>query len=1043
MIFYLQNDNKLRYCILLLISQLILIAVLPKKIQAAENSYKVNKALVDAIVTGKVTDENGEALVGVSIRVKGTRIGTSTTGSGDFSITIPASVSNAVLEVSYLGFLSQEVAVSGRTRINIQLKSAVAGLNEVVVVGYNQVKKTDLTGATVSVSAEDIRSRPVANALQAIQGKAAGVDVTSNERPGEVGKILIRGARSLTATNVPLYVVDGVPLAAGGIEAINPNDIEAIDILKDASATAVYGSRGANGVVIITTKRGKTGSLSLNYAGTSTIEKLHDRTEMMNSAQYIQFRRDANKVTTPTQASDKLLFGQDPYAYANVLKGWVGDTFDGSLVPTTDWGDMVLRTGVSQDHNLSVSGGTEKIKAYGSFGYLSQLGTQLGQDYKRYSSNFSVDIKPVKWFSMGGSVNVAYGLQNYGYATPSGNTGPASLYLAAQAMLPFTVPFADNGNRINLPGGDINILNPLGEDKYNINLRKVLRTMGSLYAEVTIMDGLKYRVNFGPDFYNYNNGRWMDEHSILRGGGEPGSTNSAQLTQNSKLSYTLDHLLYYNKTLGKHDFGLTLLQSSSSNREETSDMKATKLPYNSQLWYQLNSVSALDGFSSGLITSTLVSYMGRFNYSYNNKYLLTVSGRWDGASVLADGHKWDFFPSAALAWRIDQEDFMKGISWVDQFKVRLGVGSTGNAAVEPYSTLGILQTLYYTFGSSVQPGYVASDASLAKPIPLPNHGLGWEHTTQYNLGLDFSILKGRVSGALDLYTSRTKDLLLMKSIPSINGYTQSLVNIGATANKGIELTLNTVNIKKNDFTWSTTLSLSANRDRIVQLANGKIDDIGNKWFINQRLKVYYDYVKIGIWQNTPEDLAEIAKFKANGNTFKPGDIRIKDLNGDYKIDANNDRQIVGHANPDWVGGMSNTFRYKNFDLTCFIFSRLGYQIEAGAESLQGRFAQRVVDYWTPNNPTNDYPAPNTGSAAGDPYKSSMNYQSGSFIKIRDISLGYYLPDALCKKLTLSKVKVYAQALNPGLIYSKVDWIDPDTGNSTFNRGFVLGLNVGF
>jgi TonB-linked SusC/RagA family outer membrane protein len=1010
-----------------------------------------NAAVVaDVVVTGKVTDEKGEALIGVVVKVKDSQTGAATDVNGVYSVKIPAAVTDPVLVISYIGYTTQEIPVKGRASINIQLQPDSKALNEVVVVGYNTIKKSDVTGAVVSISAEDIRSRPVVNALDAMQGKAAGVDITTSDRPGVLGSILIRGQRSLTASSSPLYVVDGVPLATGGIEAINPNDIQSIDVLKDASATAIYGSRGANGVIIVTTKRGKNGSLSINYAGSVTFNNIVDRTQMMNSAQYIDFRREAFRnqgsyPTVPTRAADSSIFlaAKDPAAWANILKGWQGGTFDGSLVPTTDWTSLVTRTGVMQDHNLSVSGGSEKIRAYTSFGYLNQVGTQIGQDYQRYSGKVSVDITPTKWFAMGASANITQSTQNYGFASSS-PSGAGSIYAAAQGMLPYAVPYnPTTGAFIALPGGDIGILNPVNENNYSINRRTILRTLGSVYAEVTFMKGLKYRVNFGPDFYNYQDGQFQTANAINRGGGQTGSTNFAELSRDNKFAYTLDNLLYYDKTIGKHTFGITLLQSSSRNRDEPSDMSAVNLPYDSQLWYQLNSVAALNTFSTGLTETQLSSYMARANYSFNNKYLLTASARWDGASQLAPGHKWDFFPSVALAWRIDQEDFLKNITWIDQLKARLGLGTTGNSAVGAYSTEGKLQTLYYTFGSSVQPGYVSSDASLAVPISFPNPNLSWEHTTQYNLGIDFGFLKGRISGVIDLYVSRTNDLLLLRTIPSVNGYTTSLDNVGISANKGIDITLNTINIRKRDFTWTTTFNFSANRDRIVKLENGYSDDINNSWFIDQRLNVYYDFKKIGIWQNTPADLAEIAKYKANGQTFAPGQIKVADLNGDYKIDANNDRTVVGHANPDWIGGITNSFDYKNFNLSIFIYSRWGFTVKTANETLQGRYAQRQLDYWTPTNPTNAYPAPNYGSAAGDTYVSSMDYQNGSFVAIRNISLGYYLPDRFSKKLNVSKVKVFAQVVNPGLIYSGVSWINPDTGTSTYNRGIILGLNVGF
>ncbi|WP_441901813.1 SusC/RagA family TonB-linked outer membrane protein [Pedobacter psychrotolerans] len=1063
---YRQNMSGSKKFLIMGISALSLI-ITGNSAQAAI-TYKTESLIIkkgknfDDTVKGKITDDKGATLVGVIVKLKNTTLVTTTDANGAFSITIPSGTSNPVLVISYVGYTTQEVPVNGQANMTIQIKSAINDLEEIVVVGYNTVKKSDLTGAVVSVGAEEIRSRPVTNALQAIQGKAAGVDITSNERPGQLGSILIRGVRSLTASNSPLYVVDGIPLQAGGIDAINPNDIETIDILKDASATAIYGSRGANGVVLVTTKKGKAGRLTLDYVGTATIETLNDRMDMMNSGEYIEFRRDAYRRTAylnsingtniqpiyaypvvATQAADREIFKQDPNMLTNLDKGWVNGVFDGSLVPTTDWGDLVTRTGVTQDHVLSVSGGTDKIKAYGSFGYLNQTGTQLGQDFERYSGKLSVEINPVKWFRMGANLTATYGLQNYGFQAASAS-GAGNIYAAARGMLPLAIPFDANGNRINLPGGDINIQNPVLEADYNINLRKTLRTLGSVFAEVNLLKGLKYRINFGPDFSNFYNGRFQDAKSVNRDAGVPGSINNyAQLNQSNRFAYTLDHLLYYDKTINKHNFGVTLLQSSSSFREESSSLTGSKISLPNSLWYGLNTgnITGLDAFDTNLRKSTLVSYMARANYSFNSKYLLTASARWDGASQLAAGNKWDFFPSAALAWRLEQEDFMKNIKWVDQLKLRLGVGSTGNSSVDIGSTLGLLQPLTYTYGSSAQTGYVSSDASLANPIPLPNKLLSWEKTLQYNLGLDFDILKGRISGSLDIYKSKTTDLILLKKIASVNGYTTSYDNIGSTKNKGLDLTLNTVNIKTKDFTWESTLNFSTSKDEIVKLDNG--DMVIDRFFIGQRNGVAYDFVKEGIWQNTPEDLAEIAKYKQNGVTFSPGSIKVKDLNGDYKIDANNDRQILGHYNPSWTGGLTNTFGYKQFDLSIFIVARYNFLIQTGAEALQGRFAQRVVDYWTPTNPTNAYPAPNYASASGDQYVSALNYQDASFIKIRNISLGYNFASEMAKKLTLSRLRIYAQAINPGLIYSKVKWIDPDLGGSTFNRGFVFGINASF
>src|SRR5690606_30163214 len=409
-------------------------------------------------VKGTVRDAEGEALPGVTVQVKGATTATTTTADGAFSINASPT---EVLVFSMIGYESQEQRINNRASLSVMLEAESELMEEVVVVGYNVVKKGDLTGSVVSVSSDDITAMPVQNPLQALQGRAAGLDVTSNERPGEMGSIRVRGERSLLASNSPLYVVDGVPLSSGGIEFLNPKDIEAIDVLKDASATAIYGSRGANGVIIVTTKRGVAGRTTLNYSVTSTVENLTDRTKMMDADQYIDFRRDAYRFIgqypdAPNKERDEEIFGGDPYAWENVEKGWANGQWDGSLVPTTDWSSYVTKTGVTHDHILSASGGTEKLQAYGSVGYLKQDGTQKGQDYERFSGKLTIDIKPKDWFKMGAVLNTTLGDQNYGYQT-SNATGPGNLYAAARGMLPYAVPYDNDGNRINLPGGDVNI----------------------------------------------------------------------------------------------------------------------------------------------------------------------------------------------------------------------------------------------------------------------------------------------------------------------------------------------------------------------------------------------------------------------------------------------------------------------------------------------------------------------------------------------------------------------------------------------------------
>lgn len=1013
-------------------------------------------------ITGLVVDGNGESIIGASVLVKGTTNGIITDIDGKFTLNdVPEA---GVIQISYIGYKTQEISAKNKTNLKVVLVEDNEMLDEVVVVGYGVQKKSDVTGAMIRVGSEELNSRPVANAFEAMQGKAAGVDIVSNERPGEVGTINVRGVRSLSASNTPLYVVDGIPLMSNsGIETLNPQDIESIDVLKDASATAIYGSRGANGVILVTTKSGKEGKMSLNYSGTVTIENLQDYSEMMNSAEYIDWRRwayyykEPNKYPRgdqPTKDSDYLIFNgaKDPYAWRNIEKGWAGGSWNGAAVPTTDWADMVTQTGITHEHTLSASGGSEKVKGYASIGYLNNEGTVKGQSYTRYTAKVSLDMDPTKWFKMGLNINGTFSNQQYGSSAQAVGQmvkdRPSNLYAASTSLYPYAVPYDDEGNRIDYPGGDDKVKTIVDEWNYSENERRMFRAIGSLYAQLDLgeiyspLKGLRYRFNFGPDFRYYRNGSFQDAKSVSREG-----TNRAKLSNSSDFSWTLDNLIYYDREIGKHSFGVTLLQSATKYHYEESSMAAINIPLPSAKWNALSkkNISALDDWSSGLTEKQLLSYMFRLNYDYNNKYLLTVSGRWDGASQLAQGNKWAFFPSAALGWRLDQEGFLQDVSWINQLKLRVGVGVTGNSAIDPYQTKGAVVPVYYPFGASPTPGFVASE-SIAKDgnVAMANKDLTWEKTTQYNIGVDYSVLNGRISGVLDFYTSRTTDLLMEMTIPSLNGYTNTYANVGKTSNIGIDLTLNTVNVKTRSFEWSTSINAAWQKDKIDELANGKEDDINNSWFIGQALGVIYGYQSAGIWKE--EDAAEMAKFNAKGHSFQAGMARPVDQNGDYKIDPNDDRVVIGHTRPRWTFGMTNTFSYKNFDLSVMLYGRFDYMVDTGGEWQGGRYTQRKINYYNENNKNAEYQKPIHDDGGGDPYYQILGYKNGSFLKVRNISLGYTFPQTLVKKWNLSNLKVYVQAKNPGRIFSNIDFLELDASQnltSTWNRGFTIGLNVGF
>jgi TonB-linked SusC/RagA family outer membrane protein len=1008
-------------------------------------------------VSGSVTDENGKALEGATVMEKNAKNSTMTTAGGNFRLNVTSG--KAVLVISFIGHELQEVSVNNKTQLSVSLKSITDNMTDVVVIGYATVKKKDVTGAVSGINQNDIRSRPVTNALQAMQGKVAGVDITSNERPGQVGAINIRGVRSITASNSPLFVVDGIPLTTGGIEYINPNDIETIDVLKDASATAIYGSRGANGVVIVSTKQGKAGKLQIGINSSVTVENINDYSPSMTAAESIDFLRWARyyaglsplRGDQPTRVNDSvnvIKATSDLAAWGNVAKGWAKGTWDGSEVTTTDWKGLVSQQGITTDNTLSVSGGTNKIKAYASFGYLDNKGTSIGQKFTRYSGKASVDIQATNWFNMGLNMNVTQGVQEFGQSNGVigsfvGSPG-TSIYESARRLYSYAVPYEANGTRVLYPGGDVAFKNVVDEWNYSQDQRKTLRAFGSLYAQINfgsispVLKGLKYRMNFGPDFSTYQNGIYIDGLSSASSG-----ISSASLQKAQTFSYTLDNLLYYDRTINKHSFGVTLLQSATKFvADPVNTIVGTGIPFASQKWYTLNSrvitsTNLSVNLNSDLIQRQLLSYMARLNYAFADKYLLTVSARQDGASQFAEGNKYSVFPSAALAWRINHENFMQSAKWVNDLKLRVGVGVTGNSAVDAYKTNPAIVSLFYPFVNTVSPGSTPS-------TEFGNPALGWEKTTQYNLGLDFSFFRNRISGSVDAYSSDTKDLLLSRSIPSVTGYLTTLQNIGQTANKGVDISINTTNLTIKDFQWSTNFNASWQKDEIVSLANGKQDDINNTWFIGQPIGVIYGIKANGIWQKS--DSVEMNKFNANlpvASRFTPGNVRPVDQNGDYKIDANNDRVIVGYTRPRWIVGMTNSFSYKNFELSVFLYGRLNYMFNTGGEAMVARSSTRALNYYTEVNTNSEYQKPIYSTGTGDLYSSSLGYQKASFIKIRNISASYNLTGKPLKTMNMQSLRVFFQMANPGMVFSKIDFLDMDVSAAVNNRGITFGINAIF
>lgn len=1016
-------------------------------------------------ITGTVVDKNGETVIGASIVVKGTTNGTITDFDGKFTLSnLP---NDAVIEVSFVGYKTQTISVKGKTVLSVTLQEDTEVLDEIVVVGYGVQKKSDVTGAMTSVGAETLNERPVSNAFEALQGKAAGVDITTSERPGTVGEIKIRGSRSLSADGDPLYVVDGVPLLSGvSIETINPRDIESIDILKDASATAIYGSRGANGVVIVTTKQGKEGKFSLNYSGTVTVSNIVDKSPSMTASEYIDYRRTAAynadptkyaSPNSPTMENDALLFSDDIYALANINKGWTNGIWNPNAVTNTDWTDFVTQTGLAHEHTISASGGTKQMNAYASFGYLSNEGTQQGQWYKRYTAKVSVNINPTEWLQFSTNINASWSEQDYGMSTLKGQSSsvPNAIYGAAKALYNYAVPYDDNGNLIINPGGGIQNT-VIGETEKSTQQSQTMRALANFAATLDFgkmykpLEGLRYKFSFGPDFRHWREGAYLDSESANRGSG----ANSWARLQNARdFSWTLDNMIMFDRTFAeKHKVGVTLLQTASSWNAESSSIEAENIPNKDFLWNAFsnsNNNPTLSennvGISSGLVERQLASYMFRLNYGYKEKYLATVTGRWDGASQLSPGHKWDFFPSASLAWRINQEEFLKNVQWLDNLKIRVGVGVTGNAAISPYSTKGDITSIMLPFnGMSDVLAYVTNEPFYVETgKAMANQELGWEKTTQANFGIDFGFLKNRISGSVDVYFSRTNDLLMNMTIPTLTGYGSTYANVGKTKNHGIEFTGNFIPVQlSNGFIWESSINAAYQKDEIVELAYGKNDMVDNSWFIGESIGVFYGIQADGLWQDTPDDIAEMEKFNANGHNFTPGSVRPVDQDGNYTID-DKDRVILGNKNPKWTMGWTNNFSWKGVELGITMYGRMGYMVSGMSNGLDASYnaSKAFTDYWTPENTDAEFQKPVWKSA--DTYASALGYRKAAFLKVRNISLGYNFPKNMITKLGINNLKVYVQAVNPGSIYQSIDWYDLDTNATNFNRSFVFGLELGF
>jgi len=1021
-------------------------------------------------VKGRVVNENGQPVPRATVTVKGTKVGVTTDDAGSYEITAP---SNGTLVVTSVGFTTFSINIQGRPVLDAVLQTAPNSLDQVVVVGYGVQKKKDVTGSVVSINERALREVPSSNLQGALQGKAAGLEIqNTGTTPGSDMQIRIRGVRSISGSNAPLFVLDGIPYD-GTLTDINPDDVASIDVLKDASATAIYGSRGANGVVIITTKRGKPGQAKISYNGYYGAGDVAFEYPVFNRTQYMALRANSTYVN-----------GYMPLEQKGISNG-----------TNTDWQKLMYQTAHKTNNNITVSGGNAEGSTYSlGGGYYKETAVLPGQDFTRYSLRATIDTRIGKKLRVGLNTLNNYSITNGSQFVKYGMTFPMI------SLSPLSAPDT-NGVIVQAPAG-----NPTDNQQYNplyvkhnnnnwVDVTKRLRTFNSLYAEYEFIPGLKYRFNLGLSYATEEDDQFKGADtktnpSFFRAG----KGNTASVNNIPSYGYTAENLVTYDKTIAsKHRINFTGLYSIQEYHQHNTYVSKDSIDQDFVQFYNLGQSSTTPApvLSGGELSWALISYMARINYVYDNRFMLTLTGRSDGSSRLAAGHKWHQYPAVSAGWDIHNENFMNRFDWLSALKLRAGFGQTSNQSINPYASLGLVSnsnnvaaqnnvsqgstgtTIRYNFGPTVVTGY--------NVLSLPNPNLDWEYTQTTNLGLDFGILKNRVTGSIDYYHQRTNKILYNLNLPATSGVAGPYTtNIGAMQNWGMEFSISSVNVETaSGFSWTTDLNLFFNRNKLLALSNNTKQDIGQQLFVGYSMTSIYDYKKVGIWQQS--EAAQAAVYNS-----QPGQLKLQDYSGpngkpDNVIDAN-DKHVIGNGDARLQGGMTNRFAYKHFDLSVVMYARFGglliSQIHQPTSlyitQMNGDRNQIRVNYWTPTNPTNWFPDPALKLSPVTDAWPTLGYYDASFVKIRSINLGYTFAPAVLKRLSAQTIRVYASVDNVATLFSpymKQTGIDPEgtgtgdqsvspignirsnqaNGNATITvgastppvRSYIIGVNVTF
>lgn len=1039
----------------------------------------ISTAFAQTKVGGVVSDPNGVTLPGVSVSVKGTAEGTITNMDGQYEITVP---DNGTLVFAYVGFTSQEVAVKGKTKINVTLSENISSLDEVVVIGYGTQKKDDVNSAVSSIRTKDIENLKQTTVDQMLQGKASGISVSNNSgQPGSSVSIKIRGTTSISGTNEPLYIIDGVPVsgdatgksmsgrpisgndfssngnagnnAVSPLSMINPNDIQSIDILKDASATAIYGARGANGVIIITTKSGKKGTGKISYEGFTSAATIYKKLDVMDLRQYATH-----------QNALYLLFGGNP---DDIRQEFLHPEL---LGPGTNWQDEVYRTAVTTSHQISFSGAKENINYYLSGGFMNQEGVLLGSGYKRYNMRLNLDAKVKDWLKVG--TNLSTGITNEVLTINQSFGGLITGTLLQSPDIPVRNPDGTFAGPLD-NSMNATYFNPVAEalSKDNQLIRK--NFLGNVYAEADIIKGLKYRVELGANTE-------FSDHTEFTPAYNWGVqvNNSADLTERNQNWYSvnLKNLLTYDKSIGKHKF--TILAGQEANDSHWSGIVGTATGFQSNNVYGFNladpAQSTITGYKG---SAALYSIFGRVLYEFNEKYSLSASYRGDKSSKFdpaAGKNQWGYFPAVAASWKLSSEKFMEPVRpYIDNIKFRIGYGETGNQQIDNNRYTALLNQQNSGLGS----GFLVANT--------PNPDLTWESMQQTNFGLDFTMLNSRLSASFDVYNKKSEGFLFQVPLPlyltgggsQYGGISAPYSNLGSMQNKGIDITLTYSTKGNSDFSWSSTLVYSKYKNELLSIqdglpltqevnTNGYIPVVVTNTVVGKPIGLFYGYVAEGIF-NDLEDLNNAPiQFEQSvgtgaGQTYL-GDVKYKDVNGDGVINAN-DKTFIGNPHPDFTFGFTNNFKYKNFDLSVFMQGSVGNDImnltyRNGTSNAQLYLNQLTdaADYWTPDNTDTDIPRP-IGSTSNPNIQISSRYvEDGSYLRIQNLTFGYSLPQDLISKIKLSRLRVYGSVQNL-YTFTKYSGYDPEIGSFNQNvllsgidngryptpRTYSLGINVEF